>query len=44
MDNRDFKISLRELEKEFLCNVCFNEIEDCYITRCGHVHCKKCIF
>lgn len=42
--NRDFKISLRTLEKEFLCNICFNEIDDCYITRCGHIYCRGCIY
>jgi hypothetical protein len=31
------------LELEFQCTVCLNPIDDCYITRCGHVYCKKCI-
>lgn len=27
----------------FLCPVCFNMIEDAYITKCGHSFCYKCI-
>lgn len=28
------------LLNEYNCLVCFSQVEDCYITKCGHLFCK----
>ena len=39
----NFRINTEKLEHEFTCTICLNPINDCYITRCGHVYCYRCI-
>ena len=43
LNDYSFRISTDKLEHEFQCTICLNPINDCYITRCGHVYCKHCI-
>jgi hypothetical protein len=36
-------VPLKPLFEEFTCPVCFNVIDDCYMTTCGHNFCSECI-
>lgn len=31
---------IEALTKELQCAICLNEIDDCGMTKCGHVFCK----
>merc|ERR1712169_22424 len=44
-DDHDDKLEvpLRVFVDEFSCPICFEWIEDCLMTPCGHVFCQKCI-
>eukprot|EP01084_Bolivina_argentea_P136638 240639_1 len=37
------QIYIDELMEEYTCPICFDEIERCMMTPCGHNFCKKCI-
>lgn len=32
-----------ELDRDFLCPICLQTIEDAFLTRCGHSFCYSCI-
>lgn len=36
-------IYIDELMEEYTCPICFDEIDKCMMTPCGHNFCKKCI-
>lgn len=35
--------SIEDKNNDFLCPICFNLIEEAYITKCGHTFCYSCI-
>eukprot|EP01084_Bolivina_argentea_P120883 214294_1 len=37
------QIYIDELMEEFTCPICFDEIDKCMMTKCGHNFCSKCI-
>lgn len=45
-DDPDIQLSIpiKPVFEELCCPICFNAINDCYMTPCGHNFCSKCIF
>nr|NP_001071934.1 zinc finger protein [Ciona intestinalis]BAE93340.1 zinc finger protein [Ciona intestinalis] len=35
--------SYREMNSDFICPICFNLIEEAYMTKCGHTFCYNCL-
>lgn len=35
--------SFREMNEDFLCPICFNLINEAYMTQCGHTFCYACL-
>jgi len=39
----NLSVPLRPIYEELICPVCFNAIQECFVTTCGHNFCKACI-